>query len=314
MKPRFSFGEAIGAPFILIRQRPFSVFVWGLLMIAMIVAIYSVVLPAFLSLPLSAGGEAAWNAYSVEMLQLQAVSNGLSVLMYLVLLVVFNAAGRATLAPGVRDRFLFMRLGMDEVRVAVVVVATFLGWYVAVLVLVLLGVAIGFATWPLGEATVIAVLIGYGVLVLVATIVGWTRISLMGPATLILHRFALTEGWAIGRGQVLKLVGMHLVVWVLYVLTYLVVGVAIGAILIGGFVGQGLVWPEAVETPQDLLPIARAMAVPLVATVPVLAFAYGAFIALMAAPSVRAARQLLDGGPSEPRPTAASSPDTLQTA
>jgi Na+-driven multidrug efflux pump len=144
MKPRFSFGDAIGAPFVLIRQRPLAVFVWGSLMIAMAAAIYSLILPAFLSLPLEAGAQEAWNAYTVEMLQLQALSNGLSLLMYLMLLVIFNAAGRAALSPGVRDRFLFMRLGMDEVRVAVVVVGTFLGWYIALLVLILLGVGIGF--------------------------------------------------------------------------------------------------------------------------------------------------------------------------
>jgi hypothetical protein len=313
-KPGFSFGDAIGAPFVLIRRRPLAVFVWGSLMIAMMAAIYSLILPAFLSLPLEAGAEKAWNAYTVEMLQLQALSNGLSLLMYLVLLVIFNAAGRAMLSPGVRDPFLFMRLGMDEVRVAVVVVGTFLGWYIALLVLILLGVAIGFAVWSLGEATAIAIIIGYSVLALIATLVGWARISLMGPATLILRRFAFAEGWVIGRGQVLKLIAMHLVVWLLYMLTYLVVIVVVGAILIGGFLGQGLIWPDAIATPRDLLPIVRSMAVPLLATLPVLAFAYGVFIALMAAPSIRAARQLLDGVPAAPVPTDVPAPDTLQTA
>ena len=314
MKPRFSFGDAIGAPVVLIRQRPLAVFVWGSLMIAMAAAIYSLILPAFLSLPLEAGAQEAWNAYTVEMLQLQALSNGLSLLMYLVLLVIFNAAGRAALSPGVRDRFLFMRLGMDEVRVAVVVVGTFLGWYIALLVLILLGVGIGFAVWSLGEATAVAIIIGYVVLVLIATLVGWTRISLMGPVTLILRRFAFAEGWAITRGQVLKLIAMHLVVWVLYMLTYLVVIVGAGAILVGGFLGQGLVWPDTIETPRDLLPLVRAMAVPLLATLPVLAFAYGVFIALMAAPAIRAARQLLDGVPAATKPTDVPAPDTLQTA
>ncbi len=313
MKPRFSFGDAIGAPFVLIRQRPLTVFAWGVLMIGMVGLLYSVLLPPLLSLPLDAGGEAAFEAYGVEMIQLQAASNAMTLLMYGLLLVVFNAAGRATLAPGRRDPFLFMRLGMDEVRVAVVVVGTFLGWYVALLILVLLGVALGFAVWSLGQATAIAILIGYGVVALIASIFGWVRLSLMGSATLILGRFAFGEGWAIGRGQVLKLVGLHLVIWVIYMLIYVVVFALVGAILVGGFMALGLTWPDTIETPRDLPPLVGAMTVPLAAVIPVLALAYGMFIALMAAPTIRAARQLLDGVPVASAPTDTSPSDTLQT-
>lgn len=202
MKPRFSLRDAIAAPFILIRQRPFSVLIWGLLMIGVGAAIYSLFVPILFALPFDQDPEALQAAYLTEMIQIQAASNGLSVLMYVIMLVVFNAAGRAVLAPGSADRFLFMRLGMDEVRVAVVVVACFLGWYVGVLVLVLLGVALGFGLWAVSETAGIVGLIVYGVLVIFVVVAAWVRLSLMGPATLILGRFAFEEGWVLSRGQV----------------------------------------------------------------------------------------------------------------
>ncbi len=300
MKPGFSLSDAIAAPFVLIRQRPFSLFAWGLTMAALAIAYYSQLLPIFLNLPLQDGAETAMETFQAESMRLQAASNGFMALMYLVLLVIFNAAGRATLSPGVRDRFLFMRLGMDEVRVAVVLVGAFIGWYIAILVLTLIGVAIGFAAWSFGEAAAVGAVIVYALLVLIVSIAGWARISLMGPATLILRRFAFAEGWTIGRGQVLKLIGMHLIIWVIYVLAYLVLFAVVGAILVGSFLALGLTLPEVIEGPRDLAPLVEPMTGPLLALIPVISLAYGGFIALMAAPAIRAARQLLDGLPLAP--------------
>jgi hypothetical protein len=300
VKPGFSLSDAIAAPFVLIRQRPFSLFAWGLTMAALAIAYYSQLLPIFLNLPLQDGAETAMETFQAESMRLQAASNGFMALMYLVLLVIFNAAGRATLSPGVRDRFLFMRLGMDEVRVAVVLVGAFIGWYIAILVLTLIGVAIGFAAWSFGEAAAVGAVIVYALLVLIVSIAGWARISLMGPATLILRRFAFAEGWTIGRGQVLKLIGMHLIIWVIYVLAYLVLFAVVGAILVGSFLALGLTLPEVIEGPRDLAPLVEPMTGPLLALIPVISLAYGGFIALMAAPAIRAARQLLDGLPLAP--------------
>jgi hypothetical protein len=314
MKPSFSLNDAVGAPFVLIRRRPLAVFVWGLLMIAVVAAIYSLLIPLVISLPWSEGA-AAMDARTPELLKFQTASNGLTLVMYLLMLLTFNAAGRATLSPARGDPFLFLRLGMDEVRVAVVVVAAFIGWYVALLLLILIGVGIGVALWPTGEATTIGVLILYGVVVFIAAVIGWCRVCLIGPTTLILGRFAFAEGWAIARGQVARLIGLHLVIWVIYMLVYVVVIAIVAAIVIGGFLAQGLVWPETVGSPQDLTPLVRPMIGPLLVTLPILAFSYGAYIAMVAVPFVRAARQLLDGVPAAPAIVEDAPPaDTLQSS
>ena len=59
MKPGFSFNDAVAAPFVLLRRRPFHLFVWGLMMMAVIAAMYSLFIPLFATIAASGGREAA---------------------------------------------------------------------------------------------------------------------------------------------------------------------------------------------------------------------------------------------------------------
>ena len=54
MKPGFSFNDALGAPFVLLRRRPLSLFVWGLMMVAIMAASYSLMIPVFAAIPFGA--------------------------------------------------------------------------------------------------------------------------------------------------------------------------------------------------------------------------------------------------------------------
>lgn len=297
IKPHFSFNDALGAPFALLRRRPLSVFVWGVLMVAIVAATYSLMIPIFAAIPVGAAdNEAATEQYVRQLTRFSASLNGMTALIYLVMLMVWTAAGRAVLSPG-RDRFLFLRLGMDEVRVAVAIVGVFAGWYIVLLLLVLLGVGLGLAFWNTNEAATAAMLIGYGVVVCLASIWALARVSLIAPASLILKRFAFAEGWAIARGQVWKLVGLHLLVWVLYTLSVILLYAVVAAILWAGFIAQGLAWPATVQSLADLEPVFRPMIAPLALTAIPLAIGFGWVMALYAAPAVVAARQLLDGVP-----------------
>ena len=314
MKPGFSFNDAVGAPFVLLRRRPLSLFVWGLMMVAIMAASYSLMIPIFAAIPFGAtDNEAAMDAYLRETTRFGASLNGMSALMYLAMLVVWTAAGRAILSPGRGDRFLFLRLGMDEVRVAVAIVAVFAGWYIALLLLVLLGVGLGLAFWQTNEMATSAGLVGYGVLVFLLSIWGLVRVSLIAPATLILKRFAFAEGWAIAKGHVWKLIGLNLIVWVIYMLSVILTYGVVGGVLAAGFFGQGLAWPETVRSLADLEPVLRPMLAPIALTAIPLALGMGWVMALYAAPGVVAARQLLDGVPA-PAPIVEDAPpvDTLQ--
>ena len=315
MKPGFSFNDAVAAPFVLLRRRPFHLFVWGLMMMAVVAAMYSLFIPLFATVAASGGREEAFDAYMMESIRLQAAINGLNLVMYLVMLLGWTAAGRATLSPHKGDRFLFLRLGMDEVRVAVAVLAVFFGWYIVLIVAVLLGVGIGLSLWAVNHAVAIGACIVYGLVVLAASIWGWIRVSLIAPASLILKRFAFAEGWALARGQMWKLLGLNLVMWLIYMVGAILMYLIVGAILFAGFFGQGLSWPTDVQTAADLEPVVRPMIIPaLIAVVP-LSIGMGWIMALYAAPGVRAARQLLDGStPAAPAPIVADAPpaDTLQ--
>jgi hypothetical protein len=316
MTPGFSFNDAVGAPFLLLRRRPLYLFVWGLMMMALVAAMYSLLIPLMASMVGSASGEEAFDTYLMESIRLQAAINGMNIVMYLVMLLTWTAAARATLSPGRGDRFLFLRLGMDEVRVAVTVVAVFIGWYIALLVLILLGVGIGAALWSSSQATAVGVLIVYGLLVFALSIWGWLRVSLIAPASLILKRFAFAEGWALARGQMWKLLGLNLVVWLIYMVSLILMYALAGAILVGSFFGQGLQWPAQVESYADVQPLIQAMIVPALVTLIPFSIVFGWVMALYAAPGVVAARQLLDGVPTAPvGPILEDAPpvDTLQS-
>lgn len=313
MRPSFSFSDALSSAFGLLRHRPLYLFVWGLMMTAMMVAIYSLIIPVA-SVPFDdPDNVVAMDAYMQQITGLSVAMNGLNILMYLLMLVLWTAAGRAALSPGRGDRFLFLRLGMDEVRVAVVIIAVFAGWYIALLLLVLIGVGIGLALWAANEAAAVIVLMIYGIGVFAASIWALVRVSLIAPASLILKSFAFAEGWAVARGQVWKLIGLNVVVWILYMLSAIVMYALVAGILAAGFFGQGLSWPAEIETPADLEPIFRPMILPLALTVIPFALGFGWIMALYAAPSVIAARQLLDGVP-VPAPIIEDAPpaDTLE--
>lgn len=296
MKPNFSFSDALSAPFVLLRRRPLYLFAWGLMMVAVVAAIYSVMIPMFGALQFDQARDPAFmDQYMAGVSRFGAAINGMNLLMYLLMLLLWTAVGRATLSPGRGDRFLFLRVGMDELRVAVAIVAIFVGWYIAFVILALVGVGIGVALWASNEAAAVIVLMIYGLIVFIASIWALVRLSLIAPASLVLKTFAFAEGWAIARGQVWKLIGMNLVVWLIYTVSVILMYAMVGGILVGSFFGLGLTWPSEVNTVADLEPVFRAMIAPIAVTAIPLALGFGWIMALCAAPCVVAARQLLDG-------------------
>jgi len=298
MKPSFSFNDALSAPFVMLRRRPLYLFAWGLIMTCMVAGIYSVMLPLVAAIPFAdTDSVTVMDQYMQDISRFSAAINGMNLLMYLLMLVIWTAAGRSALSPGRGDRFLFLRLGMDEVRVAVAIVAVFLGWYVAFIILVLLGVGLGIAFWTTSEAATAVALIVYGLIVFVGSIWALVRVSLIAPATLILKRFAFAEGWALARGQVWKLIGLNLIVWVIYMLSVILMYALVIGVLATGFFGQGLTWPSDVESLADLAPFVQPMTIPALLAVIPFALGYGWMKALYVAPGVVAARQLLDGVP-----------------
>ncbi len=213
----------------------------------------------------------------------------------LLAVVIWAATMRATLMIGRPDRYFFMRVGMDELRLAVVGLALFLGAYVAVIILALLGFAFGFTLWQINEPA--AVIAGFVMtLALIAAVaVAMARLSLIAPATIMLKRFAFVEGWTLGKRRTLPLLGLLVCTWLVYMVIYFVMAfVVIVALFASGALagfGQGAVpetFGEMFPTTGGLWGVAAVLLFPG-------GFVYGAVMTLLSAPFVSACRQLLDG-------------------
>ncbi|MBD3835623.1 hypothetical protein [Brevundimonas sp.] len=298
MAETFSIGEALAAPVRVIRRHPLAVFVWGLTMVLFSLALSALVFGSLADLPLTQAGSAEPPPeFLGRMMAFQGVSMLANLGQVALSIIIWTATMRATLRIGRPDRYFFMRAGMDELRVGVVGVALFFGAYIAVIVLVLLGVAIGAVAWQANEA--LAILLGFLMMLglIAAVIYAMARLSLIAPATLILERFAFVEGWNLAKGRVGSLLGLLICTWLIYMAIYLVIAFfAILAVFASGVFAHMQAVEQAV-TFRDLMPPPGVIAGLVVVLIGPGAFLYGAVMTLLCAPFASACRQLLDGSP-----------------
>jgi hypothetical protein len=299
-KADFSMGDALGAGFRLLRRQTPAVLGWGALYVMVAVASWALLLPMLKDMPWPTAGTAvsteATEAYLQSMYGFQAAANLLNLAGLVVGLLVWTAAMRATLNPGRSDRFLFLRVGMDELRVLVVSAAVFAGLYAFVLFVVLLGLGLGFALHAAAgqTATVVAVSL-FPLLALIVLLIGWSRLSLLAPMSVITGRFAFAEGWKAGKGRTAKLVGLNLLIFLIYYLVSVATVVVIGGVLVVGFFATGGVWPRNPGSFNDIIAAVRPMAPwAALAMLPFVVLT-GWCVAFWAGALTTAARQLADG-------------------
>lgn len=305
---RFSIGTAVGEGFGLIKRRPLSVFVWGLLSVLPVAAAMGFMLPmmeAFTGsmIQVAAEGDTASSGmpHSVmaDMMQMQAVMAPLNLVRFVLGVIVYTAIVRAIVHPR-ETSFFSLRVGMDEVRVFVVSLAIIIGVVLAIVLMSLLAVAVGAALWQfVGPAKpLIATVLVIGC-ILAALLIGG-RLSLMVPATVRYRTFAFAEGWNLGRGKSWSLVGVILLlVLILIGLEIVIGGIVAGAMFAvmghGGFDFASL---EAGGNPFAGLPeMARANWPWVAVAVVVGAMIYGMLTAILTAPFASVVRQLSETEP-----------------
>lgn len=303
---RFSIGTAFGDAFGLIRRRPLSIFVWGLLMVAPAAATFSLLWPMMGdmagAMAAEAHGGGPSDAAFENMMQFQALSGLLNIVQLLVMVVVYTAVMRAVLRPR-ETSFFSLRLGMDELRVAVVGLALIVGLYIGIFVLALVGMAIGFAAWGAGSPTNWLVIMGLIVAAFLAIWLGMARVSLIAPASVLYRTFAFPEGWRLGRGQTGALFGLSLLMLLLLIVieaTVFCIGLAVA---VAAGITSGLDWTSLRHSHNmDVNPFAGMDAM-LAANWPwlaigavVLSGVYGALLALNIGPFASACRQLAESG------------------
>ena len=314
MTETFSIGEAMATPGRVIRRHPLAVFVWGFVMMAYSLGGAALMFGTLANLPLGEGAEPPPEMLG-QMIAFQGVSMLLNVGQMLLAVVIWAATMRATLMIGRLDRYFFMRIGIDELRLAVVALALFLGPYIVVFFLVLFwgGLsALLFLTNYLGPKPLLETVEGLLAVVLTITLiaavaVAMARLSLIAPATIMLKRFAFVEGWTLGKRRTLPLLGLLVCTWLVYLVVYFVLAFVVIVALFASGVLADITAQSPPATLGELFP-----SPPVLATVAGLmlvpgGFVYGAVMTLLSAPFASACRQLLDG-PSGAVFAAATSP------
>lgn len=306
MTTAFSIGEALASGFRLTRRRPLQVWMWGVVMAAPSLIIGALMLRLFGAVSMEAmAAEEPSAAFVGQMIQFQAWSGLANILQALIWVVVTAAIFRTVLFPERRERFAGLKIGMDEVRVAVVALAMIVAFYAAAIVIGLVAFAIGVALWFVSEAAAVAL----GLLTaLAAGLAVWgvlLRACLIMPVSVALGDFAFVPGWKLSKGQVLRLLGLSLAILavVLAIELALLAIVAVVLFLLAGINVFNLAAMLDQGAPPEvdwgvLIPWGLAAFVPL-------SWLQGFLGTVMTAPYAEACRLLLAQGPQdEPRPVA----------
>ncbi|MBA4803301.1 MAG: hypothetical protein H2038_01475 [Brevundimonas sp.] len=295
---RFSMGAALGEAFGLMRRRPAAVLVWGLIVAGPGFAALALILPAMgdliahMPVDPSADDPAFDRLMMTHMVQFQLASMLGNVGQLLGMALAYAAVMRAILRPSERS-FFSLRIGMDELRVAVVGLAIGVGLYVVTIAVLLLGAALVASLWGVGKGVAIGAGLVLGVAAFVALLWALARLSLIAPASVLDRDFAFERGWRLARGQGWPLLGLMLVI-ILIVLALEVVLILIAAAglvaAIGAHAGD---WPPAGDNPFPHIHAWLAVNWPWLTLVGLVAtWLYGAFLTLSVAPFASACRQL----------------------
>lgn len=301
---RFSIGTAVGEGFGLIKRRPLSVFVWGLLTILPAAAMMGVMLPMMGSMMAAAVDSAAHGdpesmgmhnpAMMTQWMQVQGAIAPWNFLRFVLGVVVYTAIIRAVVRPR-ESSFFSLRVGMDEVRVFVVSLAIIIGLVIAAVVLAVAGAAAGAGLWQfVGSAKGLVVTLLVLACILGALLLGG-RLSLLVPATVGFRTFAFAEGWNLGKGKSWALVGVMLLLFLIIIGIEIVVGGIMSGVVFGVMGGGGfdVASLENGANPFAHLPdMARANWPWLVVAVVVGAMLYGMLTAILTAPFASVVRQL----------------------
>ena len=140
--------------------------------------------------------------------------------------IAFAAVVRATIRP-VGDRFAYLRIGMDELRLVglgiLVLIAVFVAELVAILGLALIGGLIGVVA---GKTVAIGIVAVLAFALIGAAIYAEVRISLAGALTVMRGRIVIKDAWRVTKGRFWTLFGAYL----LMSLAFAVAGIVVLAV------------------------------------------------------------------------------------
>jgi hypothetical protein len=296
-----SLGKALGSGFALIRERPASVFAWGLLLVVFVeVPVFAILGQAIVGLAGAWGQKGPVNPVDASNLafafqQRIAIVEAMMLPTLLARALIVAAVYRAVLEPQ-RRGLAYLRIGRQEgwlmlLSLTVSVLAGFAIIPVELLIggSILLGMALQ-SPWSLIAP------IATGVAGLIFLLWVYARLSLAAPMTFAERNFRLFESWRATRRHGLELLGLGLVLFLLLVLIEVVVFGLVGIGAMAAIAGRTVDVPSVMSWLKDLsLQSPGQLAVWLVPTGLVAAAVIGAVNAIAIAPWASAYQQLNQG-------------------
>jgi hypothetical protein len=226
-----SVSSIIGGGVRFVRTQPRVIAIWGGLYLAIVAVCMAIFMPAMASM-MESQRQAATNA-ALGINSPPVFHAGMfagiflfELIFFLLMVVMFAAVVRALTRP-TDDRFAYLRVGMDELRLiglgVIFVVAAIVAELLAILLLVLIGVILSFVAGKI-VGTIVAVLLGF--VLFGAAIYAQIRLSLAGAFTVMQRRIVIKDAWRATKGQFWTLLGAYLLI----ALTFFIVSILIVAV------------------------------------------------------------------------------------
>jgi len=240
----FSGGQALASGFRLIARRPLAVLVWALLYLVVAlapqVAMVATIWPDFLALAAERAGDSVHAQAEPDMQQLAALNAKASVFQLTQMVtgvlsatVLAGAVFRGVLEPESRA-FAYLKLGRQELWLAVVMVITWVMAALAFFVAMIPAVVVGTIGSLAGGPDYLGGMLAFAVIMLAACgglIWAFLRFSLGLPMSFAEGQFRLFESWRLTGGHAFKMfqAGVCVTVIVLVAEVVLLVALVVGA-------------------------------------------------------------------------------------
>jgi len=225
---KFSPSEAALEGFRLTRERPGTIFGWGVVFAICMFVIGRLMLisldPQLIELTRSKKQIEQQDFDQISGLLAQSWPTFLLVLVLVAAVYSTLTAGiyRLVLRPGEKG-FLHLRFGRDELRLT--------GLNLVLVAFGMLGLTMEIAALAAASQGASVAMLA-AVVIFVASIWIGVRLSLATPMTFAEHRFAISDAWAATQGKFWPLLGMIVLAAIFYVMVWLLISI-IGAALIG---------------------------------------------------------------------------------
>ena len=235
-------GKTAFAGFALVGRKPLAILGWAAFILVLgilpVAGIMAAMGPAFADLV--ALGKSGVDPTPDQMMPListwYAANPILWVLSLLVRVMLAGAVFRAILEPK-NSGWAYLRLGMGEVMLGLVVICMVVLLGVGTMVWIGLSAGVGIALWQASHAATVGFCVVSGVALVVAIVWLSLRFSLAAPMSFAERNFRLFESWTLTRGNA----GSLLLVAIIMVLIIMVLEAIVGALaLAAAFAGAGL--------------------------------------------------------------------------